>query len=473
MKKFKKIFAALAASALVAAMSFTSMAASIQINRGSAEGTNNTTYNYYQVLKASVSSDKSAVAYYVNDKDLADAIDHLNDSDGNDIFKVTSSVDKTKYNVILNNEMTNKDNGKDIAAAFKSIVDDTELVKKIATGTINQNSEGIYKTPDLEDGYYLIVSSLGTKLAINTATGADVCEIDEKNTYPTIDKFVDVLDKHQANHNIGDDVPYIIKVTVPENVDTKLTITINDEMAEGFLKFNNDVTAVVDGTNAEFNAFKTEVESNSNNSKFAITLNDLTKAKGKTITFKYTAKLLQAAEKNTYYDNKAKLSYSNYVTLEKTASVRTFAFDLKKVNEDNNELTGAKFELRTTEGDSNSAIMFVADATGKNYVKADSPATGSKTIEAGNVNIRGIKDGTYYLVETEAPQGYNVLDHAITIVIDENGKVADHAGNVVEVENKKGIKLPSTGGMGTTVFAIVGLLVMAGAAVTLIVKKRA
>ena len=472
MKKFKKIFAAIAASALVAAMSFTSMAASIQINRGSAEGTNNTTYNYYQVLKASVSSDKSAVAYYVNDEDLAEAIDQLKDSDGQDIFTVTSSVDKTKYNVILNNEMTGKDNGEDIAAAFKSIVDDTKLVKKIATGPINQNSEGIYKTPDLEDGYYLIVSSLGTKLAINTATGADVCEIDEKNTYPTIDKFVDVLDKHQANHSIGDDVPYIIKVTVPENVDTNLNITINDEMAKDFLKFNDDVTAV-DGANAEFNAFKTEVESDSNNSKFAITLDDLTKAKGKTITFKYTAKLLQAAEKNTYYDNKAKLSYSNYVTLEKTASVRTFAFDLKKVNEVKNELTGAKFELRTTEGDSNSAIMFVADATGKNYVKADSPDTGSKTIEAGNVNIRGIKDGTYYLVETEAPQGYNVLDHAITIVIDKSGNVADHAGNVVEVENKKGIKLPSTGGMGTTVFAIVGLLVMAGAAVTLIVKKRA
>ena len=473
MKKFKKIFAALAASALVAAMSFTSMAASIQINRGSAEGTNNTTYDYYQVLKASVSSDESSVAYYVNDKDLADAINDLTDSAGKDIFTVTSSVDKTKYNVILNNGMTDK--GKDIADAFKTIVDNTELVGKIASGPITKNSDGIYKTADLDGGYYLIVSSLGTKLAINTATGGvnDVCEITEKNTYPTIDKFVDALDNHQANHNIGDDVPYIIKVTVPEYVDTKLTITINDEMAKGFLKFNDDVTAV-DGTNTKFEAFTTEVESDSNNSKFAITLNDLKKAKGKTITFKYTAKLLQAAEKNTYYDNKAQLSYSNYVTLEKTASVRTFAFDLKKVNEAKTELTGAKFELRTIENDSNSAINFVADDTKKNYVKADTTATtASKTIEAGNVNIRGIKDGTYYLVETEAPQGYNVLDHAITIVIDENGIVTDHTGNVVEVENKKGLVLPSTGGMGTTVFAIVGLLVMAGAAVTLIIKKRA
>lgn len=474
MKKFKKIFAALAASALVAAMSFTSMAASIQINSGSAEGTNNTTYNYYQVLKASVSSDKSSVAYYVNDKDLAGAIDELKDSDGKDIFTVTSSVDKTKYNVIPNNGMTDDSKGIDIAAAFKTIVDNTELVGKIASGPITKNSDGIYKTADLEGGYYLIVSSLGTKLAINTATGGvnDVCEIREKNAYPTIDKFVDVLDNHQANHNIGDDVPYIIKVTVPDNVDTNQTITIKDEMVKDFLKFNDDVTAV-DATNTKFEAFKTEVESDSNNSKFAITLDDLKKAKGKTITFKYTAKLLQAAQKNTYYENKAQLSYSNYVTLEKTASVRTFAFDLKKVNEAKNELTGAKFELRTIEDNSNSAIMFVADTAGKNYVKADSTATGSKTIEAGNVNIRGIKDGTYYLVETEAPQGYNVLDHAITIVIDKDGIVTDHTGNVVEVENKKGLVLPSTGGMGTTVFAIVGLLVMAGAAVTLIVKKRA
>lgn len=268
-------------------------------------------------------------------------------------------------------------------------------------------------------------------------------------------------------------VPYTITVTVPENVDTEKTITIDDTMAS-VLKFNGVVSAV-EGGNTTFTAFKpTKVDDH----HFTITLNNLTEAKGKTITFTYTAELLAAAEAKKEYANEATLSYSNYVTPKKIANVKTFAFTLKKVNEDDNELGGAMFELRTVADDSSSAIKFVADAEKKNYVKADSTATGSATIEAGTVNVRGIKSGTYYLVETTAPQGYNVLDHAVEVKINDEGNILDKennplASNIVVVENKKGLMLPSTGGMGTVAFAVVGLIVMAGAAVTLIIKKRA
>ena len=484
MKKFKKIFAALAASALVAAMSFTSMAASIQINRGSAEGTNNTTYDYYQVLKASVSSDKSAVAYYVNDKDLAEAIDHLNDSDGNDIFKVTSSVDKTKYNVILNDGMTNK--GEDIAAAFKTIVDNTDFVQKnkIATGRISKNSEGIYKKDKLEDGYYLIVSSLGTKLALNTASGEgeeNVCVINEKNEYPTVTKTV-----NQNVYSVGDLVEYTVSVYVPASVDVTNPIIVHDTMADVLsLKKDSFKTKLDenDTTNVTYSVNENKNKNTDPNhaDTFDIVLTPTDNIKGHTVQFNYKAELLKSAEAGTPYSNIVYLTYADYKTPTQSVDIKTYDFDLKKTKEtlDGDLLEGAKFQLRTTKDQPATALKFTSD--GNKYVKADSQtlAGSSETIVAGDVNVRGLGNGTYYLVETEAPEGYNVLSDAVKIEIstNENGdkvlKVNDKASDTVTVANKKGIKLPSTGGMGTTVFAIVGLLVMAGAAVTLIVKKRA
>ena len=484
MKKFKKIFAALAASALVAAMSFTSMAASITISRGDnfetgGENTKEETYTYYKVLSAVKAStglgnttddnvggeteDTKGISYQISKDDPW--FEALKNDTKQTYLKLTESADKSVYVVEWKDPAKNGEaEAIKLANVLKSHLND----KKIKGTGVPFNTGN---TVDVTDGYYLITSSLGTNLILATS---DIT-IKEKNIYPTITKFVDG-DKSLADHNIGDMVPYTITVTVPENVvtDDDHQIVIDDTMAS-VLKFNGGVSAV-EGHNTTFTAFeKTKVDDH----HFTITLNDLAAAKGKTITFTYTAELLAAAGANTEYANEATLSYSNYVTPKKIANVKTFAFELKKVNEDGNELGGAMFELRTNETDSDSAIMFVADATKENYVKADSAATtGSKTIEAGNVNIRGIKSGTYYLVETTAPQGYNVLDHAVEVKINDEGKILDKdnkplASNIVVVENKKGLMLPSTGGMGTVAFAVVGLIVMAGAAVTLIIKKRA
>lgn len=485
MKKFKKIFAAIAASALVAAMSFTSMAASITISRGDnfetgGENSTEETYTYYKVLSAIKTSKNlgnttdgnvggeteeiKGVSYQIKADDPW--FDVLNgNTQVKEYLKLTQSADKTVYVVEWNESKENNEtNAINLANLLKDHLND-DAIKN--TGMTFKTGE----TKTVTDGYYLITSSLGTNLILATS---DIT-IKEKNVYPTITKFVDG-NKSLADHNIGDMVPYTLTVTVPENVvtDNEHQIVINDTMAKGFLKFKDVVTAV-DSTNSAFNAFETTKISDN---EFKITLKNLSEAKGKTITFTYTAELLADAVANTEYANEATLSYSNYVTPKKIANVKTFAFTLKKVNEDGNELGGAMFELRAVADDSSSAIKFVADAEKKNYVKADSTATGSATIEAGTVNVRGIKSGTYYLVETTAPQGYNVLDHAVEVKINDEGNILDKennplASNIVVVENKKGLMLPSTGGMGTVAFAVVGLIVMAGAAVTLIIKKRA
>lgn len=482
MKKFKKIFAAIAASALVAAMSFTSMAASIKINRGSAEGTNNTTYTYYQVLKASVSSDKSAVAYYVTNDELASAIDNLNDSNGNDIFTVKSSVDGDKHYVILNERGNGKPfDGKEIADAFKTIVDDEKLLKLIdVQGGIDKNTEGNYQTGELADGYYLIVSSLGTTLALDTASGkGDVCEITEKNEYPTVDKTVE-----KTVYNVGDSVKYTITVHVPVSVDTSKPITVHDTMA-GVLELKQDSVTAKDKNNNQmihnYNVVPNDSKDESHRDTFDFELSPTAEMKGHDIVFTYDAELLHTALAGTQYTNTVYLTYADYTTPTKSVDIKTYDFDLKKTKEtlEGDVLEGAKFQLRTKADQPTTALKFTSDEFG--YVKADSHTldSSSDTIVAGKVKVRGLENGTYYLVETEAPEGYNALSAAVKIEIstDESGnkvlKVDENDSTIVTVANKKGIKLPSTGGMGTTVFAIVGLLVMAGAAVTLIIKKRA
>ena len=153
-----------------------------------------------------------------------------------------------------------------------------------------------------------------------------------------------------------------------------------------------------------------------------------------------------------------------------------------------------------TETASTSATADKYDSTTKKYKKITSvtkdtaPASESVnqtgyTGSNGIISFLGLKDGTYTIKELEAPDGYNKLNENITIVIsaalDENAQTCtwtakkgsdniSYKNNVFtfDVENNKGLTLPSTGGVGTTLFYVIGGLLVAGALVLLVVKKR-
>ena len=99
------------------------------------------------------------------------------------------------------------------------------------------------------------------------------------------------------------------------------------------------------------------------------------------------------------------------------------------------------------------------------------------TDATGKFTIAGLDADTYYLTETAAPAGYNKLAGPVTVVIGENGVVnatteASQGVDEVKVLNQTGTELPSTGGIGTTIFYVVGGVLVVGAVALLIVRRR-
>lgn len=527
MKKFRKLFAVLTASALVGAMSFTTMAASLTINHDNTyDGQAKQKYQAYKILDvikddatkgnttdATVGKPSSAsgIAYSI-DKD-SKWLSVLQDE--NQLWlDCKPSADGTKYVVTLKKGVkSDEDTAKDMAAYFKS--------------HIPENAEVIELTADtpktvVGDGYYLITSTLGTNLILATSDIA----ITEKNDYPKDDKKVET-----ASITAGQNATYYITVVVPETIDTSKTITVHDILPDE-LEFNHDVKGFVadtqkDGINADtsveelnklgkpyvnvagtavIEAKDIDPDECNEGCDFHITI-DPTNYAGKTIVFKYSAKLLETAAADHGFVNKEFLTYSEYKTTEKDVPVMTYDFGLKKTFEgsdgkDSNltatfKLYDANNYTELMAGRTANAMKFKTDGT-HYYVSTELDATVNITaVDDTELNVRGLGEGTYYLVETDTAHGYNVLDHEIKIKVTpryEDGKVkhsdADNTEveitngldaegkekltyNAVTVDNVKGLLLPSTGGMGTVAFAVVGLIVMAGAAITLIIKKRA
>ena len=195
----------------------------------------------------------------------------------------------------------------------------------------------------------------------------------------------------------------------------------------------------------------------------------------KDVVFTFQAKMLDTAVEDTVYSNTVYIDYSNYETAPVTVNVKCFDFTLKKTAADGTtQLTGAEFELRTSTGD---PILFTKDGTTYNKVDGEVSGEGEAKIEAGQVKITGLAAGTYTLVETKAPEGYNKLSVNPTITIAADGTVTttggEVSGDVVTIKNNAGILFPSTGGMGDTILLIVGAILVIGSAVIFMARKKA
>lgn len=376
--------------------------------------------------------------------------------------------------------------------------DITPLVKK--TGSLTGDN---YVISGLEEGYY-VVQDNGSKKPVSALmlTTTDE-EIIIKADKPSVDKKIDgdkdtddsttgLVKNNTAS--IGDHVPYVISSTVPStNGYTKYKMVFRDTLSNGLTYDVDSLKVYIDGV--EVSETEGKYNFNHNGQKLTITFADVKGMDGKKIEIKYTATVNENAIIGTAgNDNTIDLEYSNNPNdtqdSEKTptSKTRTFVTEFKLVKvdaTDKSKLAGVEFELTGTKLNN----VLVTDANGNQtvVVTEENVKVTVKTDANGEVKFTGLGAGEYTLTETKPLDGYNILAEPIKVVIgwtapaDDNADCTwtysdnvDASGTIatVTVENQGGTELPSTGGIGTTIFYVVGGLLVVGAAVLLVTRRK-
>ena len=451
--------------------------------------TNTTTYNWYQFLKADIGSlgtvkqadgtidgEPGKVAYYVETEALANALDATS------VFKATK-VNNTRWNI----EVEGTPTAEQIAAALNT---DAMKALAITSGTATASGANDVAISGLDDGYFLIVASNGNKLVVQTL--GDVT-INEKNTYPTVNKEVAAED---ASAQIGDEVNYTLTVVIPATATKEIVLT--DTMTAG-LTFK-EVKSVKEGTNTldktTAGQIYTVSDVDSETNSFTITFPEatVTAYADKTLTIDYVATLNKdavvgsSANGEDGNDNTVELKYDNkYTSKPVKVETDTQEFKLDKVDgtDTSKKLKGAKFELYkatiTGEGDaatattSGSAIQLIEVTANEVYRVASAEEIADTSVtkvteittDGKQITVKGVAgDEEYALVETQAPTSYNQLDKPFPVKVNTTNTLE------AQVKNNQGTQLPSTGGIGTTIFYVIGAVLVIGAGVLLVTRRR-
>ena len=379
------------------------------------------------------------------------------------------------------------------AAAFAELAQ-AEAVKMTAdaTATASAAAEGstysTVKFKNLKLGYYLVDTTLGTLCSLDTTNPDAVVE--EKNEAPTNVKTVE--EDSTGNYGKKNDAD------IGQTVNFKSTITaqagaenyvFHDTMSAGLTY--TGVTGITLNSSAVDVSNYTVTAPAADGDTFDVTFTqafcDTLKANDQ-IVISYTATLNEnaviAGEGNP---NTSKVSYGDSSNTKYTpdSQTKTYTWDVDvfkytREGETEKALAGATFTLSKNTDDELTPIAPVSE--GNNVYRVamtgeNSTVTEITTDATGKFTIQGLDADTYYLDETKAPDGYNILASPITIVIGDNGVVNGTAEtpqgvDEVKVLNQTGSVLPSTGGIGTTIFYVLGTILVLGAGVLLVTRKR-
>lgn len=478
-KTIKKFMAALLAVALLCAMAVPAFAA-----EGTAPAATTGTvtvqnvvsgkaYKIYRILDiATHDSDYSSVVYKVNDnwKDFIK-------STGNAYF---TSIDDTTGVVVVKDGLTSE-NIADLAEAAKAWLGNHNITAD-GEQTAAANDTSIQFTGK-KLGYYLLSSSdWGTNNAdaiFSLNSSSPNVTVQEKNGKPTIDKKIIENNTPVENNTagIGDYVQFKLTVNVIDGKPTNYVI--HDKMSTGLTFVNTNEHPVVvtvgsrtlDSTDYSFNNTITD------DCTFELKINDRILQPNDVVTVTYWGQINSSAVINPGSNtNEAKLTYGTSGNSSwKQTTTKVFGFKVfKHAGTDTDHLLpGAEFRLYKTVGGETYYAQFDANGLLTGWT-TDATASGV-TMTSNSTKalvLSGLDAGTYYLEETKAPDGYNKLTDPVTVTITEDGKVNETANGTVYVSNNAGATLPSTGGMGTTLFYVIGGGLMVAAVVLLVTKKR-
>ena len=399
-----------------------------------------------------------------------------------------------------------------------------------AAGSANTVTDGKYVISGLAAGYYLVKDQDGSLTGDADAYTEYIIRVvsdttaTPKSSVPTVEKKVkDTNDstgvtsdwQDSADYDIGDSIPFQLKATLANNVSSYTTykVVFHDTLSKG-LTYNNDAKVYIGGT--ETNGFTVTATVNADGTTTLTVSCDDVKALGagnsSVITVEYTAKLNENAVLGSAGNpNEVYLEYSNNPNKSENGNnetgetpkdvviVFTYKTIINKVDSENKPLTGAAFKLeKLIKGKDGAADTWT---TVKEFT-VDETTT--------SFTFSGLDDGQYKLTETKTPAGYNTIDpiyfvieatHDVTAdaptlktlnayLTDANGNKQTEmkdgesvnidlgtvdltAGSITTtVVNKSGSELPSTGGIGTTIFYVLGGVLVLAAVVLLVTKKR-
>ena len=505
MKKTKKLMAVVIAILLVVVSVVPAFAAgdyTITINNSSSNvSMNGITYNAYRVFDVTLSGydqngeNPTNYAYEVN-ADFADFS-----------YNGYSDDDFVAYVATLSDQ---SDELNAFAEAVKNYITDNSIS---ATGSVTATADDEAVINVTELGYYLVMETATSVDGSNTLTAFcalnttnNNAEVNLKVDAPTIAKQVkengETAYGAWTDAEIGETVNFLLTVTVPTyaNYYDTYTYIVHDTMDSGLTMTDGTLKVYSDS------ALTTEVTATNytvttdDDCTFDLQLNsDFVQANtGKTFYIAYDATVNSTAKIYTNSnDNSANIEYSNdaydesstTTTTDKTVKVYSYSFDLLKYymnNSTETPLKDAKFKLYSDAACENEiALVKVDDTTYRVALDGETVADYIVSVEE-KITINGLDDAVYYLKEMVAPDGYNLIETAITVTVDATAKAdnsdvesvsiyQDDNADAVEyigVENKSGSLLPFTGGIGSMIFYVVGGALVIGACILLITHLR-
>lgn len=500
-KAMKKLMAALLAVAMVCAMAIPAFAAAGTEVSGSKVDITNHDFEAYQIFSAKLDSTKRTLSDVkwgngVKDTELLAALQGTTD------FSTCSSAsDVAEKLEAFNTEQATK------FAAF--VANGYLSTTKIAgTGTIDLPSAGYYLIKDVTevDGEYD-----ASNLTLLLVSGPKTVTPKVKTDIPTLQKKVQ--DKNDsdgtttewqdsADYDIGDTIPYQLTATLGDvsNFDTYY-VEFVDTMKH--LTYNNITSVKVDNRTLNAGEYNYDWDSASKTLKVSI---DNVKAYGATnkskIVVEYTAILdSDAVIGSTGNPNTAYLIFSNNPNgtgTGKTAPDKNIVFTYKvvanKIDENDKPLPGAAFALykKLPAVPTNGTSYVLQDNEPYALIKELNVGVGGKVENETRTNFEwdGIDDGDYMIKEIITPAGYNSIE-PITFKVEAAHDIlkddpqlielkggdkftgsVDNSSLTISIENRMGSTLPGTGGIGTTIFYVIGGGLMVAAAILLITKKR-